>query len=200
ADLGPALAARLIDGLRFSKTMRWGEGVGPRFSRPIRWIVAKVDEATVPFELHGLTAGEVSQGHRFLGGPARVATPADYHAALREVGVVADHGERRRVIVEGLDAAAAGVGCIWRDPGGKLEEVLFLVEHPSVVRGAIAEEHLRLPPRVLVTAMQSHQRYFPLELPDGTLQPMFLAVSNGDPAHAAVIARGNEDVLDARLQ
>ncbi|MDX6647903.1 MAG: glycyl-tRNA synthetase beta chain [Miltoncostaeaceae bacterium] len=200
AELVPDLAARVIDGLRFSKTMRWGDGAGPRFSRPIRWIVAKVDEATVPFQLHGLTAGDVSQGHRFLGGPARVPAPADYHAALRAVGVVADHGERRRLIVEGLDAAAAEVGCVWRDPGGKLEEVLFLVEHPSVVRGAIAEEHLRLPPRVLVTAMQSHQRYFPLERPDGALQPMFLAVSNGDPAHAAVIARGNEDVLDARLQ
>jgi glycyl-tRNA synthetase beta chain len=200
ADLVPELAARLIDGLRFSKTMRWGEGAGPRFSRPIRWIVAKVDAATVPFELYGLTAGDTSQGHRFLGGPARVPTPGDYHAALRAVGVLADHGERRRVIVEGLDAAAAEVGCAWRDPGGKLEEVLFLVEHPSVLRGDIAEAHLRLPPRVLVTAMQSHQRYFPLERSDGSLQPMFLAVSNGDPAHAATIARGNEDVLDARLQ
>ena len=74
-DLVPELVARLIGGLRFSKTMRWGEGTGLRFSRPVRWIVAKVDERTVPFELHGLVAGDVSQGHRFLGGRPRSAPP-----------------------------------------------------------------------------------------------------------------------------
>ena len=74
------------------------------------------------------------------------------------------------------------------------------MEWPSVVTGRFDPRHLALPPRVLVTAMQGHQRYFPLESADGDLRPAFLAVSNGDPAHAGVIARGYEDVLDARLQ
>jgi len=78
--------------------------------------------------------------------------------------------------------------------------VLFLVEHPSAIVGDIRPEHLRLPERVLVTAMQSHQRYFPLARADGSLEPRFLAISNGDPAHAETITRGNSDVLDARLQ
>ncbi|MDH3725224.1 MAG: glycine--tRNA ligase subunit beta, partial [Thermoleophilia bacterium] len=82
----------------------------------------------------------------------------------------------------------------------KLEEVLHLVERPSVITGAINEASLRLPERVLVTAMQSHQRYFPLARGDGSLYPAFLAVQNGDPAYADLIARGNESVLDARLQ
>ena len=200
ADVVPDLAARLIGGLRFSKTMRWGDGTGLRFSRPVRWLVAKLDEQTVPFELHGLVAGDVSQGHRFLGGPATIGDASAYHDALREVGVVASHADRRASIVAGLDSAAAEAGGSWSDPAGKLEEVVFLVEWPSVITGRFEERHLRLPPRVLVTAMQGHQRYFPLRDPGGGLLPAFLAVSNGDPAHADLITRGNDGVLDARLQ
>ena len=200
ASLVPDIAAAVIDGIRFSKNMRWGAGVGLRFSRPIRWIVAKLGDRTLPFDVHGLTAGEISLGHRFLGGPVAVANADRYRDQLREVGVIADHAERRAEIVAELDAAAARLGCSWRDPGGKLEEVLFLVERPSVIVGDIRDDHLRLPKPVLVTAMQSHQRYFPLEREDGALEPRFLAVSNGDPAHSAVITRGNADVLDARLQ
>lgn len=200
ADLVPELARAVLEGIRFGKNMRWGSGDGLRFSRPVRWLVAKLGDRTVEFELQGLVSGGTSRGHRFLGGDAEIPDPAGYREALRGQGVVADHVERRAEIVAGLDAAAADTGCAWRDPGGKLEEVLFLVERPSVLVGDIDPQHLRLPEKVLVTAMQSHQRYFPLERPDGSLEPRFLSVSNGDPAHGATIARGNADVLDARLQ
>ncbi len=200
AELVPEIAARIVNGLRFSKTMRWGDGTGLRFSRPVRWIVAKLDDRTVPFALHGLSAGDISQGHRFLGAPVTIASASAYGSALRGVAVIASHAERRATITAGLDAAAAAAGGTWSDPGGKLEEVLFLVEWPSVITGRFDERHLRLPGRVLVTAMQSHQRYFPLRDGGGELLPAFLAVSNGDPVHAAVITRGNEGVLDARLQ
>lgn len=199
-ELVPDIAARIVNGLRFSKTMRWGAGTGLRFSRPVRWIVAKLDGRTVPFELHGLSAGDTSQGHRFLGAPVAVTDAGSYAEALRGVAVIADHEERRAAITAGLDAAAQAAGGTWSDPGGKLEEVLFLVEWPSVITGRFDERHLRLPARVLVTAMQGHQRYFPLRDAAGELLPAFLAVSNGDPAHAAIITRGNEGVLDARLQ
>lgn len=199
-EIVPDVAARLLVGLRFGKNMRWGAGTGLRFSRPVRWLVAKVDERTVPFELHGLTAGDVSQGHRFLGGPVTIADARRYHELLEGVAVVASHATREARIREQLDAAATAAGGTWSDPAGKLREVIFLVEAPSVITGAIDPGQMRLPERVLVTAMQSHQRYFPLHAADGSLMPAFLAVSNGDPAHADVITRGNEGVLNARLQ
>lgn len=198
--LVPALVSQIIDGLRFSKNMRWGDGLGLKFSRPVRWIVAKFGADTISCQVHGLVASDITHGHRFLGGPVQISDPDEYRDALRGQGVVADHVERRAEIVTQLDAAAAELGCVWKDPGGKLEEVLFLIERPSVIVGDILPEHLRLPERVLVTAMQSHQRYFPLEKADGTLEPRFLAVSNGNPEFADVIARGNAGVLDARLQ
>ncbi|HMM49509.1 MAG TPA: glycine--tRNA ligase subunit beta, partial [Miltoncostaeaceae bacterium] len=199
-ELVPDIARAIIGGLRFSKNMRWGDGRGLRFSRPVRWLVAKVDERTVAFEAFGLTAGDRTRGHRFLGAPATVAHARDYRDTLAGVAVVVDQNERERRIRADLDAAAAEAGGRWADPAGKLREVLFLVESPSVITGAIDAEQMRLPARVLVTAMQSHQRYFPLYDADGELMPRFLAVSNGDPAHAATITRGNEGVLNARLQ
>ena len=199
-ELMPELARRVLEGLRFGKTMRWGDGRGLRFSRPVRWITAKAGGTTCVFEVAGIPAAGTSQGHRFLGGPVDVASAASYRDDLRSVSVIADHLERRATITEGLDAAAAAAGGTWSDPAGKIEEVVHLVEWPSVITGAIAPEHLRLPARVLVTAMQSHQRYMPVSAADGSLMPIFLAVSNGDPAHADIIVRGNEGVLDARLQ
>lgn len=199
-ELVPEIARRVLEGLRFGKTMRWGDGQGLRFSRPVRWITAKAGDATVEFEVAGIPAGGTSQGHRFLGGPVPVAAAGTYRDDLRASCVIADHVARREAIVSGLDAAAAAAGGTWSDPAGKLEEVLHLVEWPSVITGSIRPEHLSLPERVLVTAMQSHQRYMPMHGPDGALMPVFLAVSNGDPAAADIITRGNEDVLDARLQ
>lgn len=199
-ELVPQIVERLIGGVKFSKTMRWGAGVGLRFSRPVRWIVAKADDRTVAVEVFGLRSGEVSQGHRFLGDAVVVDAAARYRELLEGSRVVADHHERRRRIVSDLDAAAAAAHGNWSDPGGRLDEVTFLVEWPSVITGSIDPVHLRLPHRVLVTAMQSHQRYFPLRNDAGQLLPRFLAVSNGDPRHAATITRGNEGVLEARLQ
>lgn len=199
-ELVPGIAERVVSGIRFSKNMRWGDGTGLRFSRPVRWIVAKVDDRTVPFVLHGLTAADVTRGHRFLGGPATITSAREYLRTLEGVAVVADHAVREERIRAGLDAAAAAAGGTWTDPGAKLREVVFLVEAPSVITGRIADAQMRLPARVLVTAMQSHQRYFPLHDAAGRLMPAFMAVSNGDPAHAATITRGNEGVLSARLQ
>lgn len=199
-DLVPEVANRLLSGLRFPKAMRWGDGTGLRFSRPVRWIVAVLGDRTLRFDCAGISSGATSQGHRFLGRPVEIARAGDYLALLRGVGAIADHDERRAAIVAGLDSAAAELGCEWTDPTGKMEEVVFLVEMPSVVQGSFAPEHLRLPPEVLVAAMQGHQRYFPLERADGSLHAGFLAVSNGDPAHAELICRGYEDVLEARLQ
>ena len=200
----PELVARLISGLQIPRGMRWGarpEGASDylRFSRPIRWLVAKLDGDTLSGSFYGLPLGELSQGHRVLGGPVTITAADDYERLLREQKVVVSQAERRRLITEGLDAVAADLGGGWSDPGDVLAEAVYLAEWPSVARGAFAERHLRLPDEVLVTAMQSHQRYFPVRDAGGKLLPAFLYVSNGDPAAAPLVTRGNERVLDGRL-
>ncbi len=203
-DVVPELIARLITGLQIPRGMRWGavpEGASDylRFSRPIRWLVAKLGDETLRGEFYGLPLGDVSQGHRVLGAPVTVADAGDYERLLEDQKVVVSQAERRRRIIAGLDAAAAELGGEWSDPGDVLAEAVYLAEWPSVARGGFKERHLRLPAEVLVTAMQSHQRYFPVTDAAGKLLPAFLYVSNGAAAAAPLVTRGNERVLDGRL-
>lgn len=183
------LVRPLIEGIQFSKSMRWEGG---RFSRPIRWLVVKLDDQPVPLRLAGVTGGGTTFGHRYEGGHGPVGTAATYLDDLRGLRVMADACERRAAIVAGLDAAGP-----WTDPAGKLDEVVYLVEWPVVLEGRFDPGYLELPERVVVTAMQSHQRYFPVRREGAALEPRFLFVANGgDPD---VVRAGNEEVLVGRL-
>ena len=167
----------IVRGLSFSKSMRWDDS-GIRFSRPVRWTLAKLDAETV--------VGETTFGHRFTAGRLEIPNATEYAELLRAAGVEPDAEARRGAIVSGLDAVGG-----WSDPGGVLEEVVYLAESVQVLEGSFDERFLHLPERVVVTAMQSHQRYFPL----GGNRFAFVA-NGGDPD---VVRAGNENVLEGRL-
>jgi glycyl-tRNA synthetase beta chain len=174
----PEQIDRIVRGFSFTKSMRWDES-GIRFARPVRWVLAKLDAETI--------VGETSYGHRFTHGAVGIPTAGAYADALRAADVEPVADERRRLIVEGLDAIGG-----WSDPGGKLAEVVHLVEKPMVLESRFDERFLQLPERVIVTTMQSHQRYFPIE------GNRFALVANGgDPD---VVAPGHTQVLEARLE
>ena len=154
AELVGGIVDAVVGGIQFSKTMRWDDG---RFSRPVRWLVAMLDGDVAPAEAFGLRSDNLSHGHRVLGGEVRLTGAGHYVEQVRSVKVVADAAERRELIEAGLDAAGE-----WIDPMGKLDEVVHLVEWPSVHVGRFDDRYLELPLRVPVTAMQSHQRYFPM--------------------------------------
>jgi glycyl-tRNA synthetase len=195
----PDICLKVVRDMYFPKNMRWGYR-DLRFSRPVRWLVALWGDTVIPFGIAGLTSGRTSKGHRWLGGTVQINKPRDYVEAMRKAGVLVDHRERERLIWDELERVAAEQSLEVTDPGGKLEEVLFLVEKPTVAQGLFAHHHLALPPEVLITAMQSHQRYFPLVDENGTLSNRFLYVSNGDPAWTKQITAGNERVLQGRIE
>lgn len=200
ADLLPDICSGILKGIFFPKTMRWDDS-GLSFSRPVRWLVAKLGDETLEFEAFGLRSSATSRGHRFLSaGEVEIESASTYVGTLAAASVTVDQGQRRKIITEGLESLAAARGARYSDPGGKLDEVLYLVEHPTVLEGEFAEEHLRLPDRVLITAMQSHQRYFPIIGEDGNLVNGFLYVMNADPAFAEVITEGNERILEGRIE
>jgi glycyl-tRNA synthetase beta chain len=203
-DVLPGLLARLVTGLQIPRGMRWGrrpagEDEYLRFSRPIRWFVVMLGDQTIEGSFYGLPVGDITQGHRVLGAPVIIDTAGHYERHLAEQKVIVSQHERRRLIVEGLDAHAAALGGEWSDPGDVLAEIVYLSEWPSVAGGTIDERHLRLPDPVLITAMQSHQRYLPVRDAGGRLLPAFLYVSNGDPAAEELVTHGNERVLGGRL-
>ncbi|MEZ5125075.1 MAG: glycine--tRNA ligase subunit beta [Thermoleophilia bacterium] len=204
AEVLPDLVGRLITSLQIPRGMRWGrrpEGADDflRFSRPIRWLVCKFDGDTIGGTFYDLPIGDLSQGHRVLGAPVVIDHAENYVSLLAEQSVIASQHDRRQRIVAGLDAAAAAAGGTWSDPGDVLSEAVYLTEWPTVATGGFAELHLRLPDSVLVTAMQSHQRYFPLRDADGGLLPAFLYVGNAGPQAAPLVTRGNQQVLEGRL-
>lgn len=189
----------LVGRLQFPKSMRW-TSTPIRFARPIRWLVALLDGEVIPFERDGLASSRHSRGHRLLApGPVEIPHASLYIQRLREAAVVVDPEERRRLIWEQAQAVAAGLGGRVEDNPELLEEVVHLVENPSVLGGRFNPDDLQLPPEVLVTAMESHQRYFPVVGPGGQLLPYFIVVSNGDPARGETIIKGHERVLAARL-
>jgi glycyl-tRNA synthetase len=199
ASLLPEICLKIVRDMYFPKNMRWGYR-DFRFSRPVRWLVALWGEDVIPFGLAGLTSGRTSRGHRWLGGTVDIARPSEYPAAMKSVCVLADHVERERLLWGELRRMAEARNLTATDPNGKMEEVLFLVEWPTVVEGQFGRQYLTLPPEVLVTAMQSHQRYFPLIDSQGALSNIFLYVSNGDPAWNDQITAGNERVLEGRME
>jgi len=174
----PEQIDRIVRGFSFRKSMRWDES-GIRFARPVRWVLAKLDAETI--------VGETSFGHRFTHGAVEIPSAAAYADTLRAADVEPLAEERRRKIIEGLDAIGG-----WSDPGRKLDEVVHLVEKPIVLESSFDERFLQLPERVIVTTMQSHQRYFPI------VGNRFALVANGgDPV---VVAAGHTQVLEARLE
>jgi glycyl-tRNA synthetase beta chain len=174
-DVLPERIDAVVRGLTFGKTMRWDDS-GLRYPRPVRWVLAKLDADTL--------AGEHSFGRRFTSGAVEIPSAEEYADRLRQAEVEPVAGERRRVIVEGLPEG-------WSDPAGVLDEVVQLVEWPQVIESSFDERFLDLPRDVVIAAMQSHQRYFPLE------GNRFAFVANGgDPD---VVRAGNTQVLENRL-
>lgn len=200
--LPAALERQLVRNLVLGKSMRWGSGE-LRFVRPIRWIVALLGPEVLPVEIDGLKAGRLTFGHRFLApGPFELKDASQYRSAIEELGgVVVDAGTRAEAIEAELVRVAreAGFRPVFAVGERPFLEVIDLVEAPHVVLGSFEAEHTRLPREVLATAMESHQRYFPVEDGQGRLAPGFLVVHNGDPARGDAIRRGHERVLKARL-
>lgn len=200
AGLLPEICTHILTGISFPKAMRW-DGADMRFSRPVRWLVTKYGQETIRFDAAGIASGDQSRGHRFLSQPRITVDEAShYKQLLAENRVIVDQEERRQAVLAGLAIESGKRGASFTDPASELEEVVYLVENPSVHAGDFSEDHLRLPDRVLVTCMQSHQRYFPLVSEDGSLLAGFLYVMNGDPAAAPEITEGNERVLEGRIE
>jgi glycyl-tRNA synthetase beta chain len=177
---------------------------GEVFVRPVRWLVAMLDEQVVPLELFGIAAGKISRGHRIIfgktgGGAVAVSKPSAYVETLRAAKVLGA-GEREQVIRKALDAATRTIpGARWREDKPLVATVVNLTEFPSVILGSFDPEFLALPEEVLVTVMRDHQKYFAIEDANGKLLPHFLAVLNTAGDSEGLIRHGNERVLRARF-
>jgi glycyl-tRNA synthetase beta chain len=194
---------REIATLYWPKAMYWRKR-GETFVRPVRWLVAMLDEQVVPLELFGVAAGKSSRGHRIIFGDAgsqvvTICQPSAYVEALRGAKVLGA-AEREHVIRKALDAGTRTIpGARWREDKPLVATVVNLTEFPSAILGNFDPEFLDLPEEVLVTVMRDHQKYFAIEDANGKLLPHFLAVLNTAGDSDGLIRHGNERVLRARF-
>ncbi|MDY0088663.1 MAG: glycine--tRNA ligase subunit beta [Coriobacteriia bacterium] len=195
----PELLGKLVADIDWAKSMRWGTGE-VRFVRPVRWLLALFGADVIPVSFGEVCAGRTTYGHRFLApGPVEVPTASEYDLACKRGLVVYDHTLRAALVREGIEAAAAEAGAVPVMEEKVFAEVVNLVEWPVVGIGRFDSEFLEVPREILETAMESHQRYFPLQDVEGELMAAFVVVHNGDPARTESIISGHERVIRARL-
>ncbi len=192
-----------LNGLEGQRFMRWGDG-DLRFPRPIRWLVALLDNAVLPLTwVNGSTSlqsDRTSYGHRILSpAPITLTTAADYRATLKSAYVMVDPIERKQIIQEQIQLLPEIFQGITEINPALLAEVTNLVEYPTAIVGKFDEDFLKLPMEVITTVMVKHQRYFPIKNSNKELLPSFITISNGDPAKSSIISAGNERVIRARL-
>jgi glycyl-tRNA synthetase beta chain len=192
---------RAILELSFPRSMYWAGNASPRFVRPIRWIVALLDDKVVPFSIGEIRSDRFSHGHRFLAkeNPIAIARAGDYLARMRANFVLARPEERREKIDRELGRLAAQRRLRLRPDPNLLGEVVYLNEYPTAILGAFDSSYLDLPEEILVTVMRGHQKYFALEDRDGRLAPHFAAIINMSSDATGTIRSGHERVLRARF-
>lgn len=185
--------------LKFPTMMRWGTN-DFQYVRPIRWIVAMLDDQVIPFKILNIESGNVSQGHRFLGKPVELKSADDYVEALRAEKVIVDAAERKSMIRAQINDLAQKSNWKIVIDEDLLEEVNNLVEYPTVFAGSFDEKYLSVPDQVLITSMKDHQRFFYVTDQNGKLLPNFVSVRNGNTEYLENVVQGNEKVLTARLE
>lgn len=190
----------LIRDINFPKNMRWG-GKNIRFARPIRWIVSLLDDEVVPFDFEGIFVGNRTKGHRFLGSSEIIIDKVEnYEKLLEENYVILDQNKRREIIKYESTKIAKSLGGEIHENEDLLEELTYIVEYPTPIKGSIKEKYLTLPKEVVTTTMIDHLRFIPIYSQDDELLPYFITVRNGTKDYEDIVIAGNEKVLGARLE
>jgi glycyl-tRNA synthetase beta chain len=195
------ILTRAVAALPIPKRMRWGAR-SAEFVRPVHSVVLLYGDEVVPAEVLGLAAGRVTAGHRFHSPkPITLRAAKGYESKLRRAKVVVDFAKRRELIRLGVTATAAtcGEGASALIDDALLDEVTALVEWPVPLAGQFERRFLSLPREVVIATVQDHQRYFPVQGPDGKLSGWFVTVSNIESRDPSKVREGNERVVRPRL-
>ena len=193
--------------------MYWGIG-DMKFARPIRWLLAIIDEKDLEVNLVGtdpeVTSSSLSRGLRFNHTDVLIKSACSYHLTMRNAGVVVDREERGKLIEDLVEESSIELGFNADLTSKLLNELTDLVESPYLIQGEFDQCYLGLPAEVLSTVMKVHQRYIPLYVKDiqtdplaldskNVLAPFFLCVCNGLNESTNLIKEGNQRVLKARF-
>jgi len=191
----------ILRGLPSPKQMQWqdGESRGDSFIRPIRWIVARLGDDVLDFSFAGIVAGKQSYAHRMCKDAKGDISVTEPFAWLEQRMVIADRDARKASIAQGLNDAGKAAGVALVEDDALVEEVTDLTEWPHVITGKYEEKFLALPIEVSRIELKHHQRCFSTHDGKGKTSNVFFAVANIKSKDPAMVAHGNERVVNARL-
>ena len=189
----------LIEKIPFPKTMRWAD-LSVTFARPVKSILAILDDNVIPFIYGNIESSNYTYGHRFMNpGKINISDPLKYAKSLKEADVIVDIEDRKKLVKEEIKKTAALIGGKILPDEELVGIVANLIEFPVVVVGTFDRGFLEIPDEVLITAMREHQKYFAVVDENGKLMPNFVVVNNTKTVDMAVVTKGHEKVLRARL-
>jgi len=199
-ELIPGIVKASLDALPIPRRMHWGAS-DAEFVRPVHWLIMLYGKDVLPVTLLDTVAGNMTRGHRFHAPkPLRITTPATYESTLLQRGYVRpSFGGRRESILAQVTTAAGELGGRALISDALLDEVTALVEWPVPIAGRFEERFLALPREVLISTLEEHQRYFPIEDEQGRLMPCFITISNIESRDPSKVQEGNERVVRPRL-
>ncbi|WP_064612458.1 glycine--tRNA ligase subunit beta [Streptobacillus moniliformis] len=194
----PELMEMAIKSLDFDKTMKWSDK-SFRFARPIKWIVATLDDEIIDFTFEGITASNISRGMRLFGNQeVLISDSSKYEDILLNEYVVVDTLKRREMILDSINKNCEKDGDRVIVNKYLLDEVVNLVEYPYAIKGEFNKDYLELPEDIITITMETHQRYFPVKNSEGKLTNKFVLIRNA-PEYSELVKKGNEKVIEPRL-
>lgn len=189
---------QLVSSVYLPKSMRW-DFSSLRFIRPIRWLLALLDEKLLEFKIGGVASRKITYLERYLEGEFSPADVDDYLQELEKQGLILDQDERRKIILEEANKLADSVGGKIMVEENFLEKIVFLNEKPNPFLGRIEKRFLSLPKEIIAAAMESQLNLFPIHNEKGELLPYFIGIRDGDDEGIENVVQGYEQVLKARL-
>ncbi|NIJ60914.1 glycine--tRNA ligase subunit beta [Qipengyuania flava] len=205
ADLLAEAIPAIVRDFSWPKSMRWGGASisteSLRWVRPLSGIVALLGDEVVDCEVHGVTSGAVTLGHRFHhSGDITIGNADDYAVKLRAAHVIVDHEERQDLIRSGAAKVASEAGLRLVEDEGLVIENAGLTEWPVPLLGRFEEDFLEVPPETIQLTARVNQKYFVCEDEKGELANAFICTANIEAEDGgARVVDGNRKVLAARL-
>jgi glycyl-tRNA synthetase beta chain len=205
SDLLAEAIPAIVRDFSWPKSMRWGAASisteSLRWVRPLSGVVALLDDDVVDCEVHGVTSGAVTLGHRFHhSGDITIGNAGDYAMKLRAAHVIVDHEERQDLIRSGAAKVASEAGLRLVEDEGLVIENAGLTEWPIPLLGRFEEDFLEVPPETIQLTARVNQKYFVCEDEAGELANAFICTANIEAEDGgARVVDGNRKVLAARL-
>jgi len=197
-DVLQEMLNKWLASMNFGKMMRWGD-LDKEFIRPIRWIVALLDNEIVNIELFNVKSSDITRVHRMSNKPQVKVTFENYENILKDGGVTLKDSKRKEKVLSDIENIEKDYNLEVQKDNALLNEVVAITENPKALLGSFDEKFLKLPPEVIITSMKEHQRYFPV-FKDGKLTNKFVVVSNALTKVYSKIIEGNQRVLRPRLE